>query len=671
MNAPAAIAPNVPAFFFDTETFLISPGAGAPPMVCLQFSVEDQTPQVIHARDPALPGIVQWAFTQARLVGHTLEFDVAVVAAWGLGIPELRETILELCFRAYWEDRATCTSIRQKLLDIAHGVFEGDKFRKWGYHLDECAKRMCGIELDKTDPWRLKYGTLYHLPVSDWPVESIHYCHGDVIAPRAVYRAQEQHPDFLLDQFRQARYAFAKRLMECWGIKTDRPAVEAFHAQTLAESEADRKVAVAAGLVRLDGTRNMKAGKARMVEVFRKLEEEPALTDTGITTQRELYKETGRKFSAFEIWEKYQDYIALDEDACLASGDDILQAFQRFGSLKTTLSRCERLYYGTEMPLQAQFQSIVETGRTSCRMGDVDEGVSPPSWGFQLQNIPRKEGLRECFIPREGFWFSSVDYDSQELKSWAQVCIWTVGHSRLAQVLNDGLDPHTELGARVSRISKTEAYALRKLADKAFNEGPRQVAKIGNFGYQGGMGPATLRVQARKEYRVFMTLRECQELREFWKAEWPEAVDYFAWVNSLLAGGETTTVRHFLSDRVRGNIPYTVTCNTFFQGLTADAAKAAGFRLAYECYVDKTSPLYGSRIVDFIHDEYLLEVPQGERGHHAAYRQAEVMREEAQKWHPDVRITCSPALMTRWKKNAKTKHNPDGMLVPEELALAA
>jgi|ADGO01.1.fsa_nt_gi DNA polymerase I - 3'-5' exonuclease and polymerase domains len=183
-------------------------------------------------------------------------------------------------------------------------------------------------------------------------------------------------------------------------------------------------------------------------------------------------------------------------------------------------------------------------------MGDVEEGVSPPSWGFQLQNIPRKEGLRECFIPREGFWFSSVDYDSQELKSWAQVCLWTVGRSRMAQVLNDGLDPHTELGARVARISKAEAYALRKAGDKAFSDGPRQVAKIANFGYQGGMGPATLRTQARREYRVLLSLRECQELREFWKAEWPEAQDYFDWVNSLLAQGGGSWPRSAISSPV-------------------------------------------------------------------------------------------------------------------------
>lgn len=634
-------------------------------MVCLQFALDEGEPEIIHAKDPALPGLVEWVLTSTRMVGHVVEYDMAVLAAWGLR-HGLGEQILQMIFQAYWEDRVTCTQVRQKLLDIARGCFEGNGFQKWGYHLDECARRMVGIELDKTDPWRLLYGTLYNTPVAEWPVEALHYCRGDVVAPRALHRAQEAHLDVLQDQFRQARYAFAKRLMECWGIRTERGAVERFHAQTLAESEVDRAVATQAGLVRPNGKRHLAPAMARMVDVYRGLEEDPPLTDKGREVQEEMVQARGvGKVTALEVWDAHKKYISLDEDACLASGDDILQAFQRFGSLKTTLSRVERLYYGTELPLQAQFQSIVATGRTSCRMGDVDPGVSPPSWGFQLQNLPRKAGLRECFVPRPGFVFSSVDYDGQELKSWAQVCLWAVGRSRLAQVLNEGLDAHTELAARIAGISKAEAYALQAAGDPHFKNFVRQVAKIGNFGYPGGMGPATLRVQARKEYRVVLTLRACQELREFWKVEWPEAPGYFAWVNGLV-GDSLATIRHFVSERVRGQIPYTVTCNTFFQALTADAAKAAGFRLAWEAYAVPSSPLYGSRVVDMIHDEYLMEVPEGERGHHAAYRQAEVMREEAQRWHPDVKITCAPALMRRWSKDAKTVHNPDGMLIPYE-----
>lgn len=272
--------------------------------------------------------------------------------------------------------------------------------------------------------------------------------------------------------------------------------------------------------------------------------------------------------------------------------------------------------------------------------------------------------------------FCSVDYDGQELKSWAQVCLWVCGFSRMAQVLNDGGDPHTELGASLAGITKAEAYILRAANDAAFSDGPRQSGKIGNFGFQGGMGAATLRTQARKEYRVHMTLPEAETLRVKWKLEWPEQAPYFDWVNSQLRGPRDNrkgTATHFISKRVRGGIPYTVFANTMFQGLTADAAKAAGFEIARECYAVPTSPLYGCRIVSFIHDEFILEVHEHpELAHLAAYRLRDIMVEVAQRYHPDVRITASPALMRRMSKRAKTYHHPrTGLLTPWEDKVAA
>jgi hypothetical protein len=184
------------------------------------------------------------------------------------------------------------------------------------------------------------------------------------------------------------------------------------------------------------------------------------------------------------------------------------------------------------------------------------------------------------------------------------------------------------------------------------------------------MGPATLRVQARKEYKVKLTLEECYQLRDAWRAEWPEAKDYFAWVNSKLSGPRDSQkghAVHFGSGRVRGNIPYTVYCNTFFQGLAADAAKAAGFEIAREMYSVPDSPLFGSRLVNFVHDEFIAEVPEvPELAHAAAFRLRDIMVAEAQKRIPDIRITAEPALMRRWYKGAKAVYDPGGLLLPWE-----
>lgn len=659
-------------FSFDTETFLISPGCGAPPMVTLQWRINKDREDIVHAKDPAAKRLAEWALTHSLMNGHNVAFDAAVLCAYD---PEL----IPLVFKAYAADRVTCTKIREILRDIAMGEFEGRypgstgeeegrAGRKWGYSLGEVLERNTGATLDKTDPWRMRYGLLYHTPIQDFPPEARSYALLDAQAQGDVFYAQEERipKEVLVDQYRQSRAAFWIRLMELWGIRTHRPHVEAFHKLTLEQYQKDKDLLIQNLLVRRDseGSRDTKRAADRMVSIMRELGEDLVLTDTGEDVRKETEKQEGRPVSPWEIWSTHGKYVSLSEDTILATADPLLKAYQEYGSLKTTLSRVERLYKGAEVPLQASFSSLVATGRTSCRMGDVEDGASPPSWGFQLQNIPRKEGLRECFMARPGKLLASVDYNGMELRSWAQVCLWSVGHSRMAQVLNAGLDPHTELGARVAGITKAEAYQLLKDGGPAaalFKNDHRQTAKIGNFGFQGGMGPATLRKQARTEYRVHLSLDACKKLRVDWKEEWPEAQDYFNWINSM--GDDLATIVHFRSGRVRGHIPYTVRCNSFFQGLAADAAKAAGWQIAWECYVDTSSPLFGCRIVAFIHDEFILEVPDHpELAHLAAHRLRDIMVQVAQEWIPDVEITAEPALMLYWTKGVKTKY-VNGLLV--------
>jgi hypothetical protein len=80
-----------------------------------------------------------------------------------------------------------------------------------------------------------------------------------------------------------------------------------------------------------------------------------------------------------------------------------------------------------------------------------------------------------------------------------------------------------------------------------------------------------------------------------------------------------------------------------------------------------SGPLGGSRIVLFLHDEFGLEVPdpygKPEVAHAAAERLALIMREEMQKWIPDVPVTCGPILSRRWMKGGKPV-KVDGFLRP-------
>ncbi len=617
--------------FWDSETFLITPGLQAPPAVCFQWCDDSGEAQIVHVRD-ARPLIEQW-FSNERVVLHNAGFDCAVVCAqW----PDLTP----LVFQAYAEDRVTCTQIRERLIAIATGRGK----QKLPYDLGSISKRYDGPELNKADPWRMRYAELLPLPVDQWPEEARAYALNDALATRHVYQAQEAFADLLLDQYRQARAGFWLRLMECWGLRTDPAQVARYLEQVQVGLVADRKLATDAGLLRPDGTRNTKAAQEYMRKLCEAEGAEPPLTDGGA--------------------------VSLAEEAIEEYADDVLEAYANYATAKTRVARAEKLQHS---PIQASFNVLVDTGRTSCRQGNYKGESTPSAWGFQVQNPSKDKGLRECFIARPGCALVSIDYDALELHTFAQVCLWALGQSKLADVLNEGRDPHTELAATLAGISVEAAYQAKK-EDKSFNGGYRFFAKAANFGFPGGMGPAKF-VKSLVKQAVHggdeATIKraknydeaDARQLRDAWMQTWPEARPYFQWINSLLNGQETTTITHFVSKRVRGGVYYTQACNSFFQGLGADIKKDAFFRIAREAYCDRSSPLWGTRTVNDVHDEWIGEVPLG-RLHEAAFRARDILVQTAEEWCPDLKYTAEPAAMLAWSKSAEKVISPDGKLTP-------
>jgi hypothetical protein len=80
-------------------------------------------------------------------------------------------------------------------------------------------------------------------------------------------------------------------------------------------------------------------------------------------------------------------------------------------------------------------------------------------------------------VPRPGYYFCSVDYAALELCCLAQMCLWVVGWSRMADVINATKDPgllHTSFGARmigpavagllVDRVGVAPAFGLNGLS---------------------------------------------------------------------------------------------------------------------------------------------------------------------------------------------------------------
>jgi hypothetical protein len=113
-----------------------------------------------------------------------------------------------------------------------------------------------------------------------------------------------------------------------------------------------------------------------------------------------------------------------------------------------------------------------------------------------------------------------------------------------------------------------------------------------------------------------------------------------------------------LTGRIRGNVSYTQCRNTPFQGLAADGAALALFALVKE----------GFRVVGFIHDEVLVELPDegGYVSEEKVRRVQEIMcRTMEEVLVGDIPVACEATLSRRWNKKARLVVK-DGRVYPWE-----
>ncbi len=660
----------------DTETALITPECQAPALACVSITSRALGVQrLFHWTD-----FFSWIWElltrpDVLIVGHNVAFDMAVLGAHD-------PSLLPPIFHAYNQDRITDTEIRAKLLDIAAGTRryhegEEDKAIKSKYNLDALSQRYLNRKLDK-NTWRLRYGELRPFPLNQWPQGAIQYPQEDTRATDDLYWAQEQaDPIFLVDQYRQSRAAFWIKLMSIWGIRTDAQGIFELAERTRQEYNKIAKDLRAAGLLAPDrtvrrrsgkvetvaGSRCTKAAQARIVQAYRAKGQDYPRTDTGLP--------------------------ALDEQACIDSGDDILIKYARLtslGSIQTSVIP-KVLERGLVTPIHSFFDSLKETGRT---------GSSDPN----LQNLRRIPGIRECFVPRcltcgtvmtrdvveighcPGCYgplcvFVTSDYSGLELATLAQVCVSVLGYSALAQALNAGLDPHLMIASQILGRPYEELKAIKDrgagpdcVAGKSEEacscfycrvDNARQTGKVANFGFPGGLGAKSLVFYALANYGVRLTEAQAKDLKRIWLATWPEMKAYFKWINWHVQQSPPR-IQQLFSGRWRGGLSYTEACNTMFQGLGADIAKSAGWEIAQGQYLPDYNPaLFGTRTNLFVHDDFVLEAPEP-RGHDVAMALQAAMISAAGPWLPDVKIGTEPLITRRMSRKAKPVKK-DGRLV--------
>lgn len=690
----------------DTETCLIRRGLKVPPLVCVSWALPDGGGSgVVGYRDAhdlckmMLEGESLWA---------NAAYDLAVI---GNEFPDL----IPLIFDALADDRVDDVIIRQRLIDIAQGCYYKFYRNAKGpvkilYAVKDLAQRLLGITMKK-DEWRLKYGTLREIPVPQWPQGAIDYSRFDSEVLLPIWTHQEQYafphsggkPSYLLDRYRQVRASMALHLCSAWGMRTSRDIVQALDDRTAAEFNELRKHLWSVNLLHNKGSRNTK--RAKEILLSKSPWERLKLTATG---EKKVARGDLTRNDALA-----GGYVSLDEESCESSGHPDLVKYARFSSvIKLRSTFVNSMWNGVKYPLQPNFLIMVETGRTSC---------SNPN----LQQLPREPGIRECCVPREGCVFLACDYDKAELVSLAESCLEFVGFSRLGDRLLAGFDPHLDMGAQILGITYDEAVQWKKIGggvvrdlekqigDFDFPAKPqgssrlevqaiidhlrvrynvlltldqatwlkrlddiktfRQMAKAANFGLPGGLGAETFVEYAKSNYGVVITLGEAKHLKYQWNLMWPEMKDYFRYINTLMDAGIGHITQPY-SKRVRGHVSYTQMCNSFFQQRTADGAKAAAWEVTRRQFTVPSSALYGTHMVNFVHDELINEVPEA-ICHEAGIELREVMIHEFSKFHPKLAkaVRATPVAMNYWSKKAEPVYDDQKRLIPwgEKRFLAA
>lgn len=337
--------------------------------------------------------------------------------------------------------------------------------------------------------------------------------------------------------------------------------------------------------------------------------------------------------------------------------------------------------------IHTRFNSLLNTGRTSS---------SEPN----IQNLPRKSDIRPCFSPASGYCFLQIDYSQLELRTLAQVLIDLYGQSKMAELINSGVDLHQ--------------WFASEIAGRTATKKERQCAKACNFGFPGGLGIKRFVEYAKKSYGVDLTEESAKELKEKWLSAFPEMREYLSdriknrydfsslgsWCDSdaafgffkrIISGqskvdgspysdkmrrwafnvvlpelaphlaGETEASPVFLrkvlaetvvtkSGRMRSNCSYSQARNTPFQALAADGCKIALYDLIHAGY----------RVVNFIHDEFIIEIPLSANLDEVGESVKTVVISAMQSLVPDVKIDAEFVFTDRWHKDAELVRDDNG-----------
>ena len=251
------------------------------------------------------------------------------------------------------------------------------------------------------------------------------------------------------------------------------------------------------------------------------------------------------------------------------------------------------------------------TGRMSCRNPN-------------LQQIPRDKIFRSCFIPAPGYRLIVADYSQIELRVAAELS----GDRRMIEAYQNDEDLHRLTAALI--------------ADKPLDQvekSERQAAKAVNFGLIYAMGAKGLAEYAYNNYGVQMSLKQAETFRKRYFEAYQGIARWHGAMKRRLPREMRT-----MGDRLRrwkDEPKLTELLNTPVQGTAADITKAALAKLPTA--LRET----GARLIGTVHDEILLEAPEGQ-AEQAAQILQQVMEQAGQHYLRKVPVKAEVAIVSSW-----------------------
>ena len=552
------------------------------------------------------------------------------------------------------------------------------------------------------------------------------------------YRRRFRHEHLLIDQHRQAMKALAVSDLSAAGLRTNGKTVDKFEAQLLREKAELLKVLVPSGLVRREISLNYDG----IADYMRAIGVEPTMTRSGKPSlTRKVYEQIaatrtlgGRALMATQrvvgAWPESADWLAdyypdlvhvdyvkcedkarlavelvylyheteepkraetasydpktrrtvitygdvkIDADNCDRSGHPTLAAYARYASIvKTWGNDIKLLRQAAVEPFHAHYNTLKDNGRTATG-SDGGQGNAG-----NVQNMPRTPGVRECWEAPDGWLFCAVDFAAVELSTFGQVCLWWLGWSECARLIQQGVDQHSVMGAALLEIDDPKGAGWKYVKKNAKSDPKCSEARTGgkgmNFGCKAKMSAKRYKDYAWNDYGLKLTLEDAQRHIDLHNEMIAEMAAYTQKVTSFAREpgkfGSKYDLVHPWSGRVRADLSYTDVHNYPFSGLAQDMAAVALWDLFKAKWgaseLGLADPFYGCSPCLFTHDEVVSYVPADrERGNAAARRQGEIMRAAAWKVLPDVGSDAQPNLQKQLSKKADDPvFDADGYIVP-------